>query len=167
MKVKMTQEFDAPLDVVVRAKDERFEHTDKIDGLNKLNFTDVQEDDKTKRTTRPFDVDMSKTPAAVRKMLPPDMFSFVEESVWDKEKKQVEWEMKSKAKNKLTWKGVTAYRAKDGDKTERHIDCTIKVKVPIIGDAIEKTIASGFKKSMEKEYRTIDRMAEMITNGEV
>ncbi len=166
MRVKMTQEFDAPLDIVLRAKDERYDHIDRIDGLKKLNFTEVDEDDKTVKTTRPFDVDMSKTPAAVRKMLPPDMFSFVETAVWDKEKKQVEWEMKSKAKKKLVWKGITSYKSKGG-KTERNIDCTIKVKVPFIGDAIEKTMASGFKKSMEKEFRTIDRMAQLIINGEV
>ena len=40
MKVEINQSFDAPLDVVIRAKDERFDHTDKIQGLKKLEYLD-------------------------------------------------------------------------------------------------------------------------------
>ena len=166
MDVKMTQTIDAPMDVVLRAKDERFDHADKIEGFKKIEFDEHEEDENKVKTKRAFEVNMDKTPAAVKKMIPKDMFEFTEIAVWDKKENRQEWEMISKAPKKLTWKGSTTYVDK-GDKTERRIECTIKVKVAFIGDAIEKTMASGFKKSMEKENNSIVAMVDLIQGGQV
>ncbi|MFC1474565.1 DUF2505 family protein [bacterium] len=166
MKLNIKHTFDAPLDVVLRAKDERFEHTDKIEGLKKLDYKDVKEDDSGITSKRDFEIKMGKVPGPIKKMIPSRFFNLEEISRWDKTANKNEWEMISKERKKLTWKGVTSYVAK-GEKTERTVDCTIKAKIPLIGDAIEKQIASGFKKSMEKDARTLNDMIALIQEGKV
>jgi len=166
MEIKMTQEIDAPIDLVLRAKDERFDHADKIEGFKKIEFDETEESGNQVKTKRDFEINMDKTPAPIRKMVPAEMFRFTEIAIWDKDENKQTWEMISKAPKKLTWKGSTKYTSK-GDKTEREISCTIKVKVPFIGDAIEKTMGSGFKKSMEKELRSIEAMIGLIRDGKV
>jgi hypothetical protein len=166
MKINISQTFDAPLDIVLRAKDERFNHTDKIAGLKPVHYKERKEDEKSITTHRDFEISMDKTPAPIRKMLPSEMFNMVEIAVWDKASNRHDWEMVSGAKNKLSWKGATSYVAR-GDKTERKIECTIKVNVPFIGDAIEQTMGAGFKKSMEKDFRTVSEMINLIKNGKV
>lgn len=164
MEVKITQEIKAPLEVVLRAKDERYDHADKIE-VKKLDYKSRKEDDAKITTTRNFEISMDKTPAPIRKMIPEELFKFVEEGTWYKKENKQEWEMVSAAKGKITWKGVTSYKAK-GDMTERDVQCTIKVKVPFIGDGIEKQMAAGFKKSQEKDLKTINAMIDLINKGE-
>lgn len=164
MDVKIIQEIDAPLEVTLRAKDERYNHLDKIEGLKKLDYKSVKEDDAKITTTRDFEISMDKTPPPIRKMIPEELFKFVEEGTWHKKENKQEWEMVSAAKGKITWKGVTTYKSK-GDSTEREILCTIKVKVPFIGDGIEKQMAAGFKKSQEKDLKTLVAMTQLIKDG--
>ena len=166
MKLNIRHTFDAPLDVTLRAKDQRFDHCDKIEGLKKLDYKDRKEDSSSVTTRRDFEIKMDKVPAPIKKMIPADLFTLEEVSRWDKASNRNTWEMVSKAKNKLIWKGVTSYSS-GGDKTERVIDCTIEAKIPFIGDAIEKQIAAGFKKSMEKDARTIGDMIKLIKDGKV
>lgn len=166
MEVKMTQAIDAPLDMVLRAKDERYDHIDKIEGLKKLDYKERKEDDKKITTSRDFEISMDKTPPPIRKMIPEELFKFVEVGAWHKAENKQEWEMVSAAKGKIAWKGVTSYKAA-GDKTERTIQCEIKVKVPFIGDAIEKQMAAGFKKSQEKDLKTLVAMVDLIKSGKV
>lgn len=166
MEVKIVQEINAPLEVVLRAKDERYDHIDKIDGLKKLDYKSRNEDDAKITTSRDFEISMNKTPPPIRKMIPEELFKFVEEGTWSKKENRQDWEMVSAAKGKITWKGSTSYKAK-GDATEREILCTIKVKVPFIGDGIEKQMAAGFKKSQEKDLKTLEAMVQLIKDGKV
>ena len=166
MNLKLVHTFDAPVDLVMRARDERFDHTDKIPGLKKPNITDRKETEDTVVTRREFNAD-SKVPGPVKKMVSEEMFHFTEIMTLYKKENKLEWNIVPKAqKDKLLWKGVSRYVDKGG-KTERVIDAVVKVKVPFIGDMMEKTIASGFKSSMDKDHKTINAMIELIKNGEV
>ena len=167
MQLKLTHTFDAPLQTVYDARFERFNHLDKIPGLRKPNYLDFKEDEKTVTTVRTFEAAENAVPAPIKKMLSEDMFKFVETSALDKKAFRIDWKVEPKAqKDKLIWKGVTTFTEKNGV-VERVIDATIKVKVPFIGDQMEKSIASGFKKSMEKDHRTICAMIELMKKGDV
>ncbi|HOC94119.1 MAG TPA: DUF2505 family protein [bacterium] len=163
MKVNLKQPFDFPLDVVLRAREERFINSDKIEGMRKPKFIERTEDEKRIETKREFNIALDRTPASIKKMLAPDMFRFIESAVWDKNSNVLKWEMVPGAqKDRLVWKGITKYY-QTGDKSERSIECDIRVRVPIIGDAIERMIAEGFKKSQQKDFLSIAAMARLIT----
>ena len=167
MKLNIKHVFDAPVDIVMRARRERFQHTDKIPGLKDPNYVSSEENDDTLTTVRKFQADQN-VPGPVKKMLSPEMFHFTEYMTLHKADNKLVWRIESAAqKDKLQWKGVSHYKAAGDDKTERVIQAEVKVKVPFIGDTMEKTIASGFKKSMEKDFQTISKMAELILNGDV
>jgi hypothetical protein len=167
MKVNLKQSFDYPLNVVLRAREERFTYSDRIEGMKKPRFIERIEDDRKIETKREFDIALEKTPASIKKMLAPDMFRFIETAIWDKNSNTHKWEMVPGAqKDRLVWKGVTKYY-ESGDKSERSIECDIRVRVPIIGDAIERMIAEGFKKSQQKDSRSIAAMAKLILEEEL
>jgi hypothetical protein len=167
VQLKLTHTFDAPLKTVYTARLERFNHLDKIQGLKKPNYLSFKEDEKTITTVRAFEAADNAVPAPIKKMLSEDMFKFVETSTLDKQAFSINWKVEPKAKkDQLIWKGFTTFTEKNGV-VERVIDATIKVKVPFIGDQMEKSIASGFKKSMEKDYSTICAMIELMKKGEV
>jgi hypothetical protein len=166
MNLKVVHTFDAPVDVVMRARDERFNHIDKIPGLKKPDITERKETGDTVTTRREFKAD-ADVPGPVKKMLSAEMFHFTEIMTLYKSENKLEWNIVPKAQqDKLLWKGVSRYTDKGG-KTERVIDAVVKVKIPFIGDLMEKTIASGFKSSMDKDHKTISAMIDLIKNGEV
>lgn len=167
MKISMKQSFEAPLDIVLRAREERFDHIEKIDGMKKPAIKERIEDTNKIVTKREFNIALDKTPASIKKMLAPDVFKFVETAIWDKSSNSLRWEMIPRAqKDRLEWKGETKYFA-NGDKSERAIECNIRVRVPIIGDAIERMIAEGFKKSQQKDFNSIAAMSKLIIEGKV
>ena len=162
MKVNMKQKFDYSLDVILRAREERFSHSDKIEGMRKPKFIEREENNESIVTKRKFDIALDKTPDSIKKMLAPDMFRFLETAIWDKNSNTHKWEMVPGAqKDRLVWKGITKYY-QSGDISERSIECDIRVRVPIIGDAIERMIAEGFKKSQQKDFQSISAMAKII-----
>lgn len=166
MNLKLVHTFDAPVDLVMRARDERFNHIDKIPGLKKPNITERKETDDTLTTRREFKAD-ANVPGPVKKMLSEEMFHFTEIMTLHKKENKLEWNIVPKAQqDKLVWKGVSRYVDKGG-KTERVIESIVKVKVPFIGDTMEKTIASGFKSSMDKDHKTINAMLDLIRSGQV
>ncbi len=131
--------------------------------MRKPKFIERTEDEKRIETKREFNIALDRTPASIKKMLSPDMFRFIESAVWDKNSNVLKWEMVPGAqKDRLVWKGITKYY-QTGDKSERSIECDIRVRVPIIGDAIERMIAEGFKKSQQKDFLSIAAMARLIT----
>ena len=167
MKVQLKQVFNAPVDLVLRARDERFDHLDKIPGLRPRKILDRQETAAGWKTRRAFEAGENAVPHAIKKMLSPDMFRFVEHLAYEKATNTMQWQMEPGVqKDKLLWKGVTRYVDK-GEECERIIDCTIQVKTPLIGGQLEKAIASGFKSSMEKDHKTIAAMIEIIKSGQV
>lgn len=168
MKVQLTQVFDAPVPMVLRARDERFDHMDKIPGLKPRNILERKDTATGWQSRRAFEAGENAVPNAVKKMLSPDMFSFVEHLAFDSATNTMTWRMEPAAqKDNLTWKGVSRFVDRADGKSERIIDCTVKVKAPIIGGQLEKAIASGFKKSMEKDHATIQAMIDLMKKGAV
>jgi hypothetical protein len=168
MNVQLKQVFDAPVDIVLRARDERFAHIEKIPGLKPRDILERKETATGWQTRRAFEAGENAVPGAVKRMLSPDMFKFVEHLTFDAAAKTMTWHMEPAAqKDNLTWKGVSRFVDRADGKSERIIDCTVRVKAPIIGGQLEKAIASGFKKSMEKDHATIQAMIALINKGEV
>jgi hypothetical protein len=166
MNLKIVHTFDAPVDLVMRARDERFNHIDKIPGLKKPDIVERIETGDTVSTRREFQAD-TNVPGPVKKMLSEEMFHFTEIMTLHKNENRLEWNIVPKAQqDKLVWKGVSRYIEKNG-KTERVIESVVKVKIPFIGDVMEKTIASGFKSSMDKDHKTISAMIDLIRAGKI
>lgn len=168
MKIQLKQAFDAPVDMVLRARDERFDHLDKIPGLKPRKILERRDTETGYFTRRAFEAGENAVPGAIKKMLSPNMFKFIEHLTFDKATNTMKWHMESGAqKENLTWKGVTQFIDKGDGRSERILDCTISVKAPLIGGQLEKAIAAGFKKSMEKDQQTIAAMIELISKGVV
>ena len=164
MKFSVTQEFDAPLELVLKAREDRY---DLLPDLKKPDIFERKEEGKTVKTKRRFQVS-GQLPGGIKKFIPTDTMEFVDHSEWDTERNVHRWKIVSEKFEKVIhWEGSTKYEEIEGDgggkRTVREMRSEIKVKIPFVGDQLEKMMASGFKKNYEKDYETICRAIEMLS----
>lgn len=98
-------------------------------------------------------------PKLAQKIFSPESLTFTESSVWDDDKCAFESRITPHYfKNVLSCVSTSAWRAAAGGGTERHIESTVSIAIPIIGPAVEKAIVEHFKKNNELS-------AELIRKG--
>ncbi|MFH1539315.1 MAG: DUF2505 domain-containing protein [bacterium] len=158
MKFKVEQEFDAPLEKVIKAREERY---NLLPDLKKPDIIERKETGNQVHTKRKFKAS-GALPKSMKKFVPMDSMEFVDHSTWDGDSNEHRWKQVSvKFAKQIRWEGVTRYEGAGG-KTKRVMTGEIKVKIPFVGDQLEKMMVSGFKKNFEKDYDTINKAMEMM-----
>lgn len=158
MKFKVEQEFDAPLEKVVRAREERY---DLLPDLKKPDIIERKADGNKVHTKRRFKVS-GALPPAMKKFIPMDSMEFVDHSTWDGDRNEHRWRQVSvKFEKQIKWEGVTRYEEKGG-RAKRVMEGEIRVKIPFVGDQLEKVMVSGFKKNFQKDFDTILKAVELM-----
>lgn len=158
MKFKVEQEFDAPLEKVIRAREERY---DLLPDLKKPDIIERKETGNQVHTRRKFKVS-GALPKSMKKFIPMDSMEFIDHSTWDGDRNEHRWKQVSvKFAKQIRWEGITKYE-EAGGKTKRVMAGEIKVKIPFVGDQLEKMMVSGFRKNFQKDYDTICKAMEMM-----
>jgi len=166
VKLSITQEFNAPLDLVLKAREARY---DLLPDLKKPDIFERKEEGNLVKTKRRFQAG-GQLPGGLKKFAPAETMEFVDHSVWDGEQKIHRWKIVSERFEKVIhWEGSTKYEEITGEdgtiKTRREMRGEIKVRIPFVGDQLEKTMVSGFKKNFEKDYEIICKAIGLLSEN--
>lgn len=162
MKYTGTFHFKAPMDMVQEARERRFENTDQFPELKKHEEIERKEEGRIIRSKRKIEL-ASNVPAPLRKIFSPEMLKCIDESVYNNETGEHTWDVKPTFKaDVFTCHGYskyTEYKDKDGETcTRRELELTVNVKLPLFGKVAEQFILDAYKKSVDKDNKTIDKM---------
>lgn len=114
----------------------------------------------TEREVRYFAIGF--IPLAVRSFLKPKMLTWIEKSIYDKEKHFFEWEViPFYFKNMVDCRGKFSL-FEEGKKLRREVSGCLKISVPVIGPLAEKVIIENLKKNIEVEHKLTSRLIKKL-----
>lgn len=162
MKFTGTFYFKAPMNMVQDARERRFENPDQFPELKQHEEIERKVEGQVIHSKRKIEL-ASSVPAPLRKIISPDMLRCVDESVYNNETGEHTWDVKPTFKTDVFtchgYSKYTEYTDKEGEIcTKRELELTVKVKLPLFGKVAEQFILDAYKKNVEKDNKTIDRM---------
>lgn len=160
MRFQLTQRVDLPVDEVAAA----FADPDfyaALDGLPNIAPPEVLEhradgDVVQLRIRYRFTGELS---AAARAALDPARLTWVDESVHDLASREVRFRLvPDHYGDRFTGKGHYRFTAVRGDRgsTERRVDGEVRVKVLLVGAAVERALVSGLRAHLEQEAAVVE-----------
>ncbi len=165
MKKTFIQCFNAPLELVLKARSARWDEIEKIPDLNGCNILFRREDDEVIYIERESSAKIN-IPPALQKYVSPDMLKWIEHSTWHKASNIHEWRIAPGTRgNYLDARGRTIYEEiEDGGelKTRRTLEMTLKLRIPVLGPLAEEAVFEAFKRNFDKDY---DAICARIGNG--
>lgn len=159
MWFRVEQVFEAPVDAVARAFTEPgfYALLGQLPTLGRPEVLDHRhEGDRVELAVRyRFTGHVS---GAVRKVLDPDRLTWVEHSIHDLERREVELRMvPDHYANRLRLSGRYAF-SPDGSGTRRVADGDVAVTgVPLLGSAVERGLVSGIEEHLADEVAIVER----------
>jgi hypothetical protein len=158
MKKRIVQYFDAPLELVLKSRQKRWDELEKIPDLRKAEELVRRDNGDTIYIERESSAS-SHVPENFRKYISPDMLKWKEMSTWHKSTNIHEWRVvPTHYERFLDVRGRTIYEeieAGDGIQTRRTLDMNLKVRLPVLGALAEAAIFEAFSKNFQKDYEAI------------
>ena len=165
MKYKGTHVFDAPMEFVEQAREKRFERPEIFPEMKSRKEIERVEDGHILKSKRTMELS-ANVPPALRKILSPDMMKCIDESVYDRKTGVHTWNVVPMFKTDLFHCfGRSRYQEIQEDgrvKTKRELELAVEVKVPFLGKLAEQVIMEGYRKSVEKDFKTIAKMIRIL-----
>jgi hypothetical protein len=165
MKKTIVQEFDAPLKIVLSAREGRWLEKDKIPDLKSADEILRREDDKVIFIERESSAS-SHIPERLRKYVSPEMLKWTEHSTWHKDTNLHEWRVTpANYGGFLDARGKTRYEeiaTGNRPRSRRTLEITLNVKVPVLGSIAENMIFVAFKKNFDKDFEAMNERAMNI-----
>lgn len=162
MKIKVEQEFDYPLETLLRAREERYKHLDKFPELKNVSVVEEERSGDVLRQVRHISIAESM-PAGLASVMPADAAKLVESSEFKESENLHTFEVKPGGGLdifKIT--GVSRYYTLDAGRSGRNYEIEIKSKVFLAGPMIEGAIADVYKKNLEKDKASIAHFIELL-----
>ena len=166
MKIKVEQEFDYPLETLLRAREERYKHLDKFPELK--NVTIVEENQAGDILTQVRHISIAESmPGALSSIMPADAAKLIESSEFKTSENLHTFEViPGGGLDIFKITGVSSYYPLDGDRSGRNYQIEIKSKVFLAGPMIEGAIADVYKKNLEKDKASIAHFIELLAEEE-
>jgi|WetSurMetagenome_2_1015567.scaffolds.fasta_scaffold419752_2 hypothetical protein len=170
MKFKSEYIFDGPIDMVWEAREKRFQNPERFPELQKHQEIERREEGKKIFSKRLIEL-TANIPKPLQRILSPEMLKCVDESEYDMDTNVHKWTVRPNFKAKVfTCIGYSKYdEFEEGGskKTKRHLELEVKVDIPLLGNMAESVVLEAYKKSLEKDNRTIAKMIEIMKNEKV
>jgi Protein of unknown function (DUF2505) len=157
LRFRLEQLFRAPLAAVARAYTEPafYERLARLPRLGRPEILERVEDGGVVRLQIRYRF-TGELSAAVRKVIDPDRLTWVEHTVHDLARLEVDFRMApDHYPDKLRSAGRYRFEA-DGDRTRRVADGDLTVRVPIVGSAVERAIVSGMRDHLNAEIPILE-----------
>lgn len=165
MKIKVEQEFDCNLDMLLRAREERYKHLDKFPELKKVTVVAEEEDGETLRQVRHISIAESM-PAVLATVMPEGSQVLVESSEFNLKEHLHTFEVKPGGGLDIFHiTGVSRYYGLADGRAGRNYEIDIKSKAFLIGGVIEGAIADIYRKNIEKDKTSIANFIKMLEEG--
>jgi hypothetical protein len=165
MKYKGTHVFDAPIEMVELAREKRFEKPEFFPELKARKEIERIEEGNILKSKRTMEL-AAKVPPALRMILSPDMLNCIDESVYDRSTGVHTWTVVPSFKTELfRCTGQSKYKeiTVGGEvKTQRELELTVEVKIPMLGKLAEQVVLDAYKKNVDKDVVTIKKMISIM-----
>ncbi len=93
-------------------------------------------------------------PKVAQKVVSPKMLTWIEESIWDKEKYIYSFKIKPfYFAKQIDCEGSTKFYSKGKNKCARLFDIKLRIHIPVVGLVLEMAILELLKKNEEEEYK--------------
>lgn len=170
MKFKGNYNFKAPMHMVQEAREKRFENPEQFPEMKKHEEIDRKVDGQIITSKRKIEL-ASSVPGALKTFLSPDMLKCIDTSVYNLATGEHTWDVKPTFKtDAFTCKGYskyTEYKDASGEvNTKRELELTVTVTVPFVGKIAEQFILDAYKKNVEKDNKTIEKMITIMKERE-
>lgn len=162
MKVKVEQEFEYPLETLLRAREERYKHLDKFPELKNVTIVEENREGGVLRQVRHISIAESM-PAALASVMPADAAKLIESSEFQETDHVHTFEViPGGGLDIFKITGISKYYTLDEKRSGRNYEIEIKSKVFLAGPMIEGAIADVYRKNLEKDKTSIANFIKML-----
>ena len=162
-KLNIKQEFPCSLEMLLRAREERYKRLDKFPELKNVEILSEERDGSTLRQTRRISLEES-LPAVLTPLLSKDAQAMNEVSEFDLEKNLHTFTITPGGgmEHIFTIRGTSRYYALDDSRAAREYDLGIESKAFLVGVAVEIAIAGVYRQTLDKDQKSITGFVKML-----
>ncbi|MBI3394915.1 MAG: DUF2505 family protein [Spirochaetia bacterium] len=162
-KVHVVQEFPHSLEVLLRAREERYKHLDKFPELKNVHTVSEERSGHILKQERHISIAESM-PAAISAMMPSGSMTLIEKSEFDTNQNLHSFHVVPGGTMNSLFEvsGVSKYYALDAERTAREYDIEVKSSAFLIGGIVENAIADLYARNLDKDYASIEGFIKML-----
>jgi len=166
--IEIVQEFNVPLDILLKARQERYKHLDKFPELKNVRIVEEKQDGNILHQVRHIAIGAS-IPPILAQVLPKGADTLLEESDFYLDTNIHKFTVMPSDRNDTLFRidGESLYERKDENTSIRKYKINITSKVMFIGGAIEVAIAEIYVNSLKKDQESIKHFIEMLQKEEL
>ncbi|GIX42722.1 MAG: hypothetical protein KatS3mg129_2455 [Leptospiraceae bacterium] len=166
--IEITQEFPVPLDVLLKARQERYKHLDKFPELKNVKIIEETQNGNILHQVRHISIGAS-APPILAQVLPKGADTLIEESDFYLDTNVHKFKVIPSGGNDNLFliEGESIYEKKDENTSLRKYKIHITSKVLFIGGAIEAAIAEIYSNSLKKDQESIKHFIELLQKEEL
>lgn len=165
--INITQEFTVGLDMLLKARQERYKHLDKFPELKNVTIVKEEESEGKLHQVRHISIAESM-PAVLATILPAGADTLVETSDFEHSTNRHIFKVVPSGSGTPLFviQGESEYRSKTESSSERSYVIKITSTAFLVSAVVEAAIAEIYSHSLEKDFKSIQHFIEMLeTNG--
>lgn len=162
-KVQIRQDFDVPLETLLRARQERYNHLDKFPELKNVHIESESREGDILKQERHIAIGESM-PSVVATLLPSGADTLVERSTFVESTHVHEFTVIPGGNLEHIFKieGVSRYFETDEGRSARDYDINIKSGAFLVSGLVEAAIADIYSNNLEKDKKSITHFIELM-----
>lgn len=166
-KIKIQQEFEYPLETLLRAREERYKRLDKFPELKNVHTVEERREGNILKQKREISLAESM-PAVLTTLLPPGADKLVETSEFNTDEHIHTFHVIPGGNNENIFKieGVSRYYEIDAKNSGRNYELEIISKALFVSGLVENAIADIYNKNLEKDRRSILHFIQILAEEE-
>lgn len=166
--LEITQEFSVPLELLLKARQERYKHLDKFPELKNVKIIEDKQEGNKLFQVRHISIGTS-IPPILSQILPKGSDTLIEESVFylDENKHTFKVVPSGNNENLFLIQGESLYEKVNENTSKRKYHIQITSKVLFLGPAVEVAISEIYSNSLKKDMESIQHFIEMLQKNEI
>ncbi len=166
--IDIVQEFEVPLEVLLKARMERYKHLDKFPELKNVNLVEEKQEGNQIYQVRHISIGASMPPILVQ-VLPRGADTLIEESIFYTDTHIHKFKVVPSGGNENLFiiEGESIYEKKNDSHSQRKYKIHITSKVLFLGAAVEMAIAEIYTNSLKKDRESIEHFIELMKSQQL
>ena len=166
-KLTIEQEFDYPLEVLLRAREERYKHLDKFPELKNVTIVSEERNGDIMTTIRHISI-ADSMPAVIATLLPSGADTLVENSEFNVNNHLHTFRVipGGNLENIFVVNGVSRYYEIDAEKSARNYEIEVTSKAFLVSMVVENAIAELYHNNLEKDRKSILNFIKILQEEE-
>ena len=162
-KIKVQQEFDCALDVLLRAREERYKHLDKFPELKNVHIVSEERVDHILKQKRNISI-ADSMPPIIGSLLPSGADTLAEESEFDDRSNTHTFRVVpgGNLDNIFVVKGVSHYYSLPENRSARDYDIEITSRAFLVSLVVENAIADLYEHNLRKDRKSILNFIQIL-----